>query len=150
MPILSRLFSSPLPIGTEAPDFTATDQDGHSITLSQFRGRQNVVLVFYPGDETTICIKQLCEFRDQWGDVTKANTIIFGVNPQSAEKHRQFVRNRNFPFSLLVDKGQKVARLYFASGLIVRRTVYLIGRSGMVRFAQRGKPLPEQVLSVAE
>lgn len=141
-------FTDPLPPGDDAPDFTLPDQDGKQVTLSALRGK-NVVLVFYPGDETTICRKQLCEFRDQWPSVQSKNTVVFGVNPQSAESHAKFRNNRAFPFPLLVDKGKHVAELYRAAGFIVRRTVYLIGPDGRIRFARRGKPLPEEVLKAA-
>jgi len=139
--MLDWLFSDPLAPGTTAPDFTLEDQDGKSMTLSALRGR-NVVLVFYPADETTVCRKQLCEFRDQWPEVQSRNTVVFGVNPGSAAKHQDFRTRRQFPFPLLVDSGQKVARLYKANGLIVKRTVYLIGKNGAIRFATRGKPSP--------
>ncbi len=63
--MLSWLFSEPLSAGEDAPEFTLRDQDGGSVALAALRGK-NVVLVFYPADETTLCTKQLCEFRDHW------------------------------------------------------------------------------------
>jgi peroxiredoxin Q/BCP len=150
MPILSWLFSEPLLAGEEAPDFSLPDQAGNTIKLSDYRGTKNVVLVFYPGDNTSICTKQLCEFRDGWRRLASKNTLVFGVNPQSAEKHTRFIEKYRLPFPLLVDKGQRVANLYNASGLLIRRTVYLIGKSGRVRFSARGKPTLAEVLSTAE
>lgn len=142
------LLGPPLVPGTKAPDFTLSDQDGKRVTLSKLRG-SNVVLVFYPADETPTCRKQLCEFRDSWGLVESKNTKVFGVNPGSAESHAKFRGNRSFPFPLLVDAGQEVAKLYGASGPIVRRTVYLIDPKGVIRYALRGKPVPEEVLKAA-
>ncbi len=139
------LFSEPLAVGTAAPDFSLLDQDGKPVVLSQLRGR-NVVLVFYPADETPTCRQQLCEFRDQWADVKAANAVVFGMNPGNAGKHQDFKQRQQFPFPLLVDPGQKVARLYKANGIIVKRTVYLIDKDGVIRFAQRGKPAPDAVL----
>jgi peroxiredoxin Q/BCP len=148
--VLSLFSSDPLSVGSNAPDFTLKDQDGNSTTLSALRGR-NVVLVFYPMDETPTCTEQLCEFRDRWGDVQKKNTVVFGVNPGSAQKHQRFRKNRNFPFPLLVDEGQKVAKLYNSDGWFVpSRTVYLVGKDGRIKFAQKGKPAPEAVLKFAE
>jgi thioredoxin-dependent peroxiredoxin len=71
---------------------------------------------------------------------------VFGVNPQSAASHENFREKYHFPFPLLVDRGQKVASLYHANGLIVKRTVYRIGPDGIIRFARRGMPDPREVL----
>ncbi len=150
MTIMSWLFTSPLAAGVEAPDFTLQDETGKPVTLSKWRGIKNVVLVFYPGDDTGVCTKQLCEFRDSWQTVEQHDTVVYGVNPQSAEKHSRFSGKYQYPFPLLVDEGQRVAALYHASGLIVKRTVYLIGKSGIVRYARRGKPAPDEVLQTAE
>ena len=147
--MLSWLFSEPLPVGGEAPDFTLSDQDGKPVSLAQLRGK-NVVLVFYPADETTICTKQLCEFRDSWADAQAKDTIVLGINPAGPQKHSAFRAHHRLPFPLLVDKGQQVAGRYNAHGLIVKRTVYLIGKSGKIRYARRGKPDPEEVLKAAE
>ncbi len=141
-------FGNPLPVGTAAPDFTLPDQEGRQISLAALRGK-NVVLIFYPGDETPGCRKQLCEFRDSWQAVAGKNTVVFGVNPQSATSHAKFQQNQKLPFPLLVDSGQKVGAKYLTSGLFVRRTVYLIGPDGTIRFSQRGKPTPSEVLAAA-
>ncbi len=143
--MLSWLFSSPLPVGTPAPDFSLPDDSGKKITLSDLRGKR-VVLVFYPGDDTPGCTKQLCQFRDEWSDVRSAGVQVFGVNPQSARSHDKFRKKYKFPFPLLVDEGQKVAELYHANGLFVKRTVYLVGTDGVIRFAQRGMPDPSEVV----
>ena len=139
----------PLPVGSKAPDFTLTTQAGKKVKLSALRGK-NVVLVFYPGDDTMICRRQLCEFRDAWPDIRGQNIVVFGVNPQSAESHREFHDKYQFPFPLLVDAGQKVAALYNADGLMVNRTVYLIGPDRVIRYARRGMPQPQEVLATAK
>jgi peroxiredoxin Q/BCP len=144
--MLSWLFSDPLPVGSPAPDFSAPDDTGRTVTLFELRGR-SVVLVFYPGDDTPGCTKQLCDFRDRWEQARARNVEVFGVNPQSAEKHGKFRRKFTFPFPLLVDRGQHIAKLYHANGLIVKRTVYLIGPDGIIRFARRGMPSPAEVLA---
>ncbi|HVO98943.1 MAG TPA: peroxiredoxin [Bryobacteraceae bacterium] len=146
--MLEWFFSDPLPVGSPAPDFTLPDDQGNEVSLAALRGK-NVVLVFYPRDETTVCTKQLCEFRDAWADVKAKNTVVFGVNPQDAESHEKFRANQNYPFPLLTDKGQKTGEAYRTKGFIVRRTVYLIGPDGVIRYAQRGKPEPSEVLAAA-
>ena len=79
----------------------------------------------------------------------KRGVEIFGVNPQKLESHAKFRAKFQFPFPLLVDQGKKVATLYHADGPIVKRTVYLIGPDGAIRFARRGMPPPEEVLAAA-
>jgi len=74
---------------------------------------------------------------------------VFGVNPGNAESHRKFQEKFHFPFPLLVDEGQKVAELYHANGLFIKRTVYLIGPDGTILYAKRGKPEPSEVLAAA-
>jgi peroxiredoxin Q/BCP len=144
--MFSWLFSDPLGVGTAAPDFTLPDDTGQNVSLSALRG-QNVLLVFYPGDDTSVCTKQLCQMRDNWGRLPAGRVLVFGVNPQSKESHSKFRQKYSFPFPLLIDKGQKVGELYHANGLIVKRTVYLIGQDGKIRFGKRGTPSPDEVLS---
>ena len=147
--MFSWLFSDPLSVGDPAPDFALPDQDGTIVSLDSLKDK-NIVLVFYPADETTICTKQLCEFRDTWAAAQEKNAIVLGVNPAGAKKHAAFRSHHQFPFPLLVDRGQQVASRYHANGLIVKRTVYLIGKSGKIRYARRGKPDPQEVLATAE
>jgi peroxiredoxin Q/BCP len=146
--MFSWLFSDPLPAGAAAPDFSLSDDSGRTVSLAQLRGR-NVVLVFYPGDDTPGCTKQLCEFRDDWSAAHAQGVEVFGVNPQGSASHQKFRQKYHLPFPLLVDRGQKVAALYHANGIIVKRTVYLIGPDGIIRFGQRGKPAPSQILATA-
>ena len=147
--MFSLFAGSPLPPGTPAPDFTLLDQDGNEVTLSALRGK-NVVLIFYPSDNTPVCTRQLCEFRDEAALVASRDTVVFGVNPSGPRRHSGFRDKHGFPFPLLVDDSAKVAKLYNASGpLWIVRTVYLIGKDGLIRYAQRGKPAPEEVLAAA-
>jgi peroxiredoxin Q/BCP len=148
--VLGWLFSDPLSVGTQAPDFKGVDQDGQAVALSALRGK-NVVLVFYPADNTPTCTTQLCEFREHWPDVQKKNAVVFGVNPGSAAKHQDFRKAKSFPFPLIVDDGQRIAELYHSDAWPVpKRTVYLIGPDGKIRYAKRGKPDPKEVLAAAQ
>lgn len=147
--MLDWLLGKPLETGTQAPEFVLPDQDGTAVSLKDLRGK-NVVLVFYPADDTTVCTKQLCEFRDSWAQARQKNTVVFGVNPAGAEKHGKFRDRYQLPFPLLIDEGQKAAKAYQASGPgFVRRTVYLIGPDGRIRYGKRGKPSPAEVLEAA-
>ncbi|HZD30812.1 MAG TPA: peroxiredoxin [Candidatus Angelobacter sp.] len=147
--MFSWLPRDPLPVGSKAPDFTLPTETGKPVKLSAWKGK-NVVLVFYPGDDTLICRKQLCEFRDVWPDLRGQNVTVFGVNPQSAQSHREFKERNHFPFPLLVDEDQKVAKLYNSDGGMVNRTVFLIGPDGKIRYARRGMPRPEEVLAAVK
>jgi peroxiredoxin Q/BCP len=142
------LFSDPLPVGSKAPEFSLPDDRGATVSLTSLRGK-NVVLVFYPRDDTPTCTRQLCEFRDRWDQAKERNVAVFGVNPQGSSRHSRFRAKYKFPFPLLADKGQQVGARYHTSGVIVKRTVYLIGPDGTILYARRGKPSPEEVLAAA-
>jgi peroxiredoxin Q/BCP len=146
--MFSWLWSDPLPVGAAAPDFSLPDESGRVVRLAELRG-SNVVLVFYPADDTSVCTRQLCQFRDEWSEAQKRGVQVFGVNPQNARRHGDFRRKFSLPFPLLVDRGQAIGKLYRTNGLIVKRTVYLIGRDGTIRFSQRGVPDARHVLSTA-
>ena len=90
--MLSFLFSDPLPVGTAAPDWTCEIRTESRWRCRSLRGK-NVVLVFYPRDETPTCRAQLCEFRDAWQQAKAKNTVVFGVNPQKASSHAGFRDN---------------------------------------------------------
>lgn len=141
-----------LPIGDEAPDFALPDQEGQTVRLSDFRGKRAVVLVFYPGDRTPLCTRQLCEFRDAYEQLQEAGMEVLGLNPFGEASHRKFVEARRLPFRLLVDRGGEVAKKYHAwTGwgplAFVDRSVYLIDAEGKIRFARRGKPPPSEILA---
>jgi peroxiredoxin Q/BCP len=146
--MFSWLFSDPLAVGSQAPDFTVPDDGGKKVSLAGLRGK-NVVLVFYPGDDTTVCTAQLCEFRDRWDRALAKNTVVYGVNPANENSHAKFRGKYKLPFPLLVDAGRKLCDLYHANGIIVKRTVYLIGPDGKIRYAKRGKPSVDEVLASA-
>lgn len=88
----------------------------------------------------------MCQFRESW---KPGEAAIFGINGQSAESHAAFRQKYGFPFPLLIDKDHKVARAYHADAIvIVKRTVYRIDKKGVIRFAQRGMPEPNEVLAL--
>ena len=131
-------FAPLLRLGQPAPDFTLQDDSERAVRLSAHRGRNAVVLIFYPMDETPGCRTQLCEIRDHWDEFARQGVAVYGVNPASAARHAQFRAHHQFPFPLLVDAGKKVARLYGADGLVPRRTVYGIDAEGRIRYRHKG------------
>jgi peroxiredoxin Q/BCP len=138
-----------LAIGEDAPEFRVRASNGGDMALAAFRGTKNVVLVFYPGDNTPVCTAQLCGFRDSWDALKSADTVVFGVNPASEVKHGAFVAKHRFPFPLLVDSGSEIAAQYGCRALfgIVKRTVYVIDKAGKIVYAKRGNPAPSEVLT---
>jgi len=139
-------FSKPLTVGSAAPPFLLPDEEGTVFVLNLHRNKY-VVLIFYPGDDTPICTKQMCEVRDNWEKLKAKGVHVVGINPQAAESHGEFRRKHRLPFPLLVDSGKRVARLYNAAGLAVRRTVYVIGKDGRILMGRRGRPSVEEILA---
>jgi peroxiredoxin Q/BCP len=139
-------FDNPLPVGVQAPPFLLPDENGQVFALNLHRNK-TVVLVFYPGDDTMVCTKQLCALQDNWSRLREHNVLPVGINPGNATSHQRFKSKFGYEFPLLVDAGKRVARLYHCAGPIVRRTVYVIGRDGKIKFAQRGNPSVDEILA---
>jgi peroxiredoxin Q/BCP len=127
--------------GKLAPAFTLKDADGNSVALKDFKGK-NVVVYFYPKDDTPGCTKEACGFRDLWADIKKTGTVVLGISADGAESHRKFTTKYKLPFTLLSDPDREVMTKYGAYGEkmmygkktvgVIRSTV-LIGPDGKVR-----------------
>ena len=144
--LLSAGGNSMLKIGDNAPDFALVSSNGDTVRLSGFSGSHYVVLIFYPGDETPGCTKQLCAIRDDYADFGAKNAKVFGVNPGDSVSHAKFVKRHKFQFPLLIDEGRKTAKQYGCGGLFVKRTVYVIDPGGRIIFARRGMPANVEIL----
>ena len=123
-------------VGDAAPDFTLQDGDGEEWRLSDHRGKV-VVLLFYPGDETPICTRQMCSVRDRWEDYSTTGAEVVGISTDSVESHKKFAEHHELPLRLLSDNKGEVAKLYGAQSLIpgkVARSVFVIDRAGTVRY----------------
>ncbi|MCA1631239.1 MAG: peroxiredoxin [Acidobacteria bacterium] len=122
-------------VGETAPDFALKDGEGRVWKLSERRGRV-VVLLFYPGDETPVCTRQMCSVRDNWEAYQETGAEVVGVSTDTVEKHRQFAANRNLPLRLLSDPQGEVSRLYGASSWLpgrAARAVVVIDADGVAR-----------------
>ena len=131
-----ELFMVKIEIGDEAPDFMLPSQTGDNITLSSFFGKKNIVLYFYPEDESPGCTKEACTFRDNYEYFKDLGAEVVGVNAGSVESHKAFAAHHNLPFILLSDKDNVVRRLYGVPstlGLIPGRVTYIIDKQGIVR-----------------
>lgn len=123
-------------IGEEAPDFTLPNQDGEQISLSDYRGKKNVVLFFYPKDFSPGCTTQACHFRDQYEDFTDLGAEVVGVSSDSVESHKRFLDEYLLPFQLLSDDDGKVRKGYGSTkgfGLLPGRYTFIIDKEGVVR-----------------
>ncbi len=125
-------------INDKAPDFTLNDAGGNDWKLSEQRGK-TVVLLFYPGDNTPVCTKQLCAVRDNWADYAATGALVVGISTDSEASHRGFVEKHNLPLTLLSDASGEVSKLYGASSWIPGRSaraVVVIDKTGVVRHHQ--------------
>lgn len=122
--------------GSQAPDFTLADGEGKTWRLSDQRGKV-VVLLFYPGDETPVCTRQMCSVRDRWEDYAATGAEVVGLSTDSVESHKQFAEHHNLPLRLLADVDRKVADSYGAKSLVpgkVARSVFVIDADGVIRY----------------
>lgn len=123
-------------IGENAPDFTLKDGDGNIWKLSEHRG-EIVVMLFYPGDSTPICTKQLCSVRDHWSEYQSTGAEVVGISTDSANSHKGFAEKNELPLTLLSDeKGEVVEKYDVKSWLPNRsaRAVVIIDKNGKIAY----------------
>jgi len=109
---------------------------GDNVTLSEFLGKKNVVLYFYPKDETAGCTREACSFRDSYEELTNLGAEVLGVSGQSVESHKSFATHYGLPFILLSDEDNKIRKLYgvpSTMGILPGRVTYIIDKQGVVR-----------------
>ena len=145
--------------GRKAPDFTLDSAEGKPVSLSDFEGK-DVVVYFYPKDDTPGCTKEACGFRDLWKDLQKAGVVVLGVSGDAPASHQKFATKYKLPFTLLSDPDRKVMAKWGAYGEkmnygkkimgVIRSTVW-IGPDGVVRKHWKRVPdaasHPEKVLA---
>ena len=107
-------------VGAKAPAFSAPDQSGKTVSLSNFAGKK-VVLYFYPKDDTPGCTVEACSFRDEHTAFQKKGAVVLGVSPDTAKSHAKFAGKFSLPFTLLADEGHKIAEAY---GVWVEKSMY--------------------------
>jgi thioredoxin-dependent peroxiredoxin len=126
-------------VGDVAPDFSLPANDGKTYSLKDLKGKKHVVLVFYPGDDTPTCTKQLCDYRDGWGQFREHDAIVLGVSTNDMESHKNFANKYDLPFPLLVDSDLSVCKAYGAmmlKGLLrmTNRITYIIDKQGVIQY----------------
>ncbi len=125
-------------VGDRAPDFTLPGTGDAEYSLSDFLGRP-IVLVFYPGDDSVVCTKQLNAYNDGLSEFADVDAQIVGISAQGVESHDAFSAKHGFEFPLLADIDKQVAAAYGTLGPIgfPRRSVFIIDRDGVIRYAHR-------------
>jgi peroxiredoxin Q/BCP len=127
--------------GDKAPAFTAETNGGSSVSLAEFKGK-NVILYFYPKDDTPGCTKEACAFRDQYAAFKKRGAVVLGVSVDPVKAHDKFVEKYKLPFTLLADVDKKIVEAYGVWGqktfmgrkyLGVHRVTFLIGPDGKIK-----------------
>lgn len=127
-----------LRVGQKAPDFDVTSSAGQRVRLSDFAGKKNVVLYFYPGDFTPVCTRETCGFRDTYAELAGKDTEVIGVSVDSDETHQKFAKKYEVPFALVSDPSRSLAKTYEAKDLLsslmgkTGRVTYVIDKSGNV------------------
>lgn len=146
-------------VGDQAPLFTLPDEQGQPVSLGQVLAQGPVMLVFYPGDFTPVCTRQLCSYRDDWSGFQRFGLQILGISDDPVEKHEKFRRAQSLPFPLLADPDKVVIHQYSGAGLLsggrARRANYILSADGVVRYVHietlaLTRRKPEELIQVLE
>ncbi len=132
----SRSASKGVKVGDRAPDFTLPSLTGEPVSLASFLGKKDIVLFFYPKDNTPGCTAEACSFRDSYEVFREAGAEVIGISSDSEKSHQQFAAQHHLPFILLSDLGGVVRKHYSVPatfGLLPGRVTYIIDKQGIVR-----------------
>jgi thioredoxin-dependent peroxiredoxin len=128
--------SKELGVGDTIPAFSLPDQDGKIFNSADHIGKNSLVIFFYPKDESMVCTKEACSFRDRYGDLTRAGAIVIGINGGSIDSHKKFQTNDKLPYPLLSDSANKVLnafgipKQFFMTG----RKTFVVDKTGRIVF----------------
>ena len=136
MPVAA--FAADMPkVGDKAPDFSVAASDGTTMHLKDAIGKGNIILYFYPKDDTPGCTKEACGIRDTFDEFKGLNATVFGVSFDSVASHKDFIAKYKLPFVLLADTDKSVAKLYGVaddSSKVARRVTFVIDKSGTIAY----------------
>ena len=142
-----------LDVGANAPDFSLPDQDGSTVTLKSLKGKQ-VVLYFYPKDDTSGCTKEACDFRDSLAPIKKAGAVVLGVSKDGKASHQKFIAKYGLPFALLSDEETVVCNaygvykeksMYGRKYMGIERSTFVIDATGRIKALFRKVKVPGHV-----
>lgn len=125
-----------LKVGDKIPSFSLRDQSDSLFSISDYIGKKILVVYFYPKDESSVCTKEACSFRDQYDQFTKAGAMVIGINSGTVESHKEFIQNHKLPFTLLSDPDNKVLKMFGVKSkfFISGRETFVIDLSGKIVF----------------
>jgi peroxiredoxin Q/BCP len=125
-------------VGSTVPTFSLKDQNGSDFSIETVLGKKNLVIYFYPKDDTPGCTKEACSFRDQFEVFKKEDALIIGISGQSVQSHFEFAKKHRLNYTLLSDEGDKVRKLFGVPtsflGLLPGRVTYIVNKEGKVAF----------------
>jgi thioredoxin-dependent peroxiredoxin len=124
-------------VGSTLPEFSLPDQDNKEFKVKDFIGKKNLVIYFYPKDDTPGCTKEACYFRDQYDIFNEADAKIIGISSQSIKSHKEFAERYKLNFTLLSDEKNKVRKLFgaFSLGILPGRITYIVNKKGIVIYS---------------
>jgi peroxiredoxin Q/BCP len=124
-----------LTVGDTVPKFSLKNQNDSLINISDYIGKKILVIYFYPKDESMVCTKEACTFRDSATDFTKAGALVIGINSGTVESHKEFQQHHNLPFILLSDPDNKVMQMFgIKNGIISDRVTFVVDLTGQIVF----------------
>lgn len=125
-----------LKVGDPMPSFSLKDQNGNTFNSSEYTGKNVLVIYFYPKDESSVCTKEACSFRDNNKDFVKAGALVVGINSGTVESHKKFQENHQLPFLLLSDPENKVLKMFGVKSKIIftGRETFVIDKTGKIVF----------------
>jgi peroxiredoxin Q/BCP len=122
--------------GSQVPLFSLPDQNGKEFSIASVIGKKNLVIYFYPMDDSPGCTKEACSFRDQYDVFNEADAVIIGISGQSVESHKKFAEKYHLNFTLLSDEGDKIRKTFGVPvnfmGMVPGRVTYIVDKSGKV------------------
>jgi len=127
---------SDIKVGSKVPVFSLPDQTGKNFYIKDYIGKKNLVIYFYPKDDTPGCTKEACSFRDQFQDFADNDAMVIGISAQNPESHRKFIEKYKLNFTLLCDLDGKVKSMFGAKnslgGLLPARITYVVNKQGKI------------------
>lgn len=125
-----------LEIGDRAPEFSATAADGRRVSLADYRGKNTVVVFFYPRDNSPVCTQEACSFRDAYEEFVEQGAVVIGVSGDSDERHRSFAQSQRLPYLLVADGDGSLRKAFGVTKslfVLPGRVTFVIDREGIVR-----------------